>query len=287
MLKMTMFFESFGQGWTETYYYNASDPYIAIAGLRDPTDANGILNTWWNDRVTILDSQAALTNIRIAVDGNTRSSIEFIINSNFGTGKYDLVGESNLWSVLLARLYSGGPTVYNKAIYLGGIPVDQYKAPETFSPTAGYLGTLNKFLGDMINNGFQIKSRPRSGAGGTMTLTAFTPDAAALNVTVVPNVLGDAANLNGFVILRGVKTPRGWNGVHKAYTVPDPANPGHFLMKIGPARKPGITVPAWNALTAGTVQPFNAVYSIVNLFSKERMVEHKRGRFFGQLRGHR
>lgn len=294
-LKVTLFFQLNGQGWSEIYWVDESDP-VALAN--DNNLPGAAADSIIVQRLKLLAPAANCTHLRVSVDGKpgqewgatyqlptgqgqaTRSFLGIV-----GVGGESVLPPSVRVEVESAAVTPGVP-ILKRRNYLGGVPAD-------LMTTAGQLNRQNpswfKILSDFFTLGkhrpFCVRNRGSVTKG--KNLTQFQPSADGLAAQVAPNVLLNVVDTIGQVIISRVTQPHGWNGVHRAKTIADPLNPGQFLLTIGPRRTPGVTVPVWNVIDGGVITAYTTTYTQVNTVVAEQLVKKSTGRPFGVPVGRR
>jgi hypothetical protein len=82
-----------------------------------------------------------------------------------------------------------------------------------------------------------------------------------------------------YAVVRGVRYPRGWTGVHSCVVV----DPTH--VRIGPLRLPGRNLPPFQVGDRGTIQTLTPTFVAISSVSPDYITHRKQGRPFGSSRG--
>lgn len=296
VLKVILFFNLNGDGWSETYYVQGGDPVTWLYGTPAPTkpgltqlgpDATVILA----GRAAMLSNNAGVQHIRVSLDGVPHQAAGASLGLPGYQGTYPPptgLEPTNLTpqTRVLCRAYSvAGAVRYTANHYFGGLPGVVQDAKGNFLPDAQWMKALKTFTGALIASNAFLKSRPQASAASAITGFAVNADAQTANVA--PNVLGNVDGTIGSAIIRTLKAPHGWNGVHRAVVKPDPLNPGGHIMVIGPTRKPQVTVPPYGPESFGTVAALIPVYTTLLTLQPQGLVKKSTGRPFGVPVGRR
>lgn len=285
--KVQLFFVLGTDGWSETYYNSSTDPQALLAHLQ--TDARFASNPpdIISARLGMLIESAYLAGIRVSLDSGSRQTFSVEYAANSITGTYP-GSAAELWSSLLVRFQTTGLAIHRKNLFLGGIPETIIKPDHGFdSSNSKFNGYFTQFQIAIKNLGWQVKSRPGTVGPTTLPITAFVPSSDGRSATIAPVVPTATVGVPFFLLIRGMKYPRGWNGTHTALVYQITAVPLVLGMKVGPDKKAGVSLPPWDQNSAGTLTPFVPIYTNISLISAIKIVERKRGRPFDQLRGRR
>jgi hypothetical protein len=279
-LKAVWFFSGPEGGWTETNYWNGNDPVSFVLPTTLGFPANAPALNYLLTRITLLHANYYLAGLRASVLGDKRNSFETDIPAGIGRGLWKYGGAAEVWTSLLVKFSHTGPPTRSYRMYLGGIPEQIVSPAELFNPTDQWNKPFGAWSSAIKDGGMQLALRPTNAQAAIAPMTAFNVSGDGLTVTISPVPAGFPAPGPAPVIVRGLKIPHGWNGVHTGNVV------GGNLI-IGPVKRPGVSVPAWTAANAGTIQWFNQQSLGIDLVLGMRLVKHPRGRFFEQLRGRR
>lgn len=291
-LKIVWEFSQGKIGWSETYYAQFTDPgqYITL-------DASGNLqacpaNSFFLLRQALLNTSCTIDRVRASVVNTPRQVLvadlpEATSIGQFGAGtapgrKLEIAAEN--YSKLLLRFNSGFSRV--RSLWLGGLPDIIIKPPNQYAPNSAWNTALLNLSRILINGSYGVVSRPTPTTNpAAVPITSFTTAPNANGASILPIVQpGAPLPASWYVVIRGVKYPKGWNGVHRA-TIQGTA-PNQQLV-IGPTRKPYVTLPAWDAFAQGSVQlmPQTAIFSTWTSYTTDRIEQRKVGRPFGQPAG--
>jgi hypothetical protein len=286
--QVTWDFEEAGQGWAETYQISSDDPgsYIQLG----PTGA--LLATcpaglFLAARRNLLNNASSILHVRASKIRSAGVTLSAGIDALAGAGRYGTFapagegGSTETFAKLLIRIQC--TTVRRRTLWLGGIPEGIITAPQTYTPTDFWNTTLATFKGTLVGGGttYGIAGRPaRSSNPQAKQILTLVTDAGGYYATlgVLSTADYDAVN-GGYAIIRGVRYPRGWNGIH-LYQVIDATH-----LQIGPLRLPGHTVPTFRVGDRGTVQPNILAFSQYSNLIAERVTRRKIGLPFGVTRG--
>lgn len=297
-LKIVVEFQDAAQGGTETYYSSQSDPVAFTNAILNVGGAGGVPYQWLQARRSFLHNAVRIIGVRAGLDTGARYALTANLTPAQGQGLWSIGqgvsygGVLEDWTSLLCNLYSTTAGVQKKAIYFYGVPNTQISPPQTFAPSAVYLQTLQAFFSLLTNSIWQTKSRPPGAVSPISPIGNFTVSASGRNAAIIPVNPIFTVGANGLVIVRGLKYPRGWNGIHQGLIVAGIAGAPTFCV-IGPTRYPQVSIPAWDQNAKGTVQQATALgvsdfqYSTITLCEAVRMVERKRGRPLGVFHGRR
>jgi hypothetical protein len=279
-------------GWSEVFYTNQTDPaqYVIL-------NPNGSFNNAAPALVHILYRAACLapafqlTHVRASLVGSPQVTLSAGITAGIGGGTYFEPGKpgnpptpgADPVLKLLVRMQCGNTR--RRTLWLGGLPNTIISPTKTYAPTATWNRALGSFMSAVVlaaGTPYGIVSRPLAttppAAAPILTFTTTTDGLAG----ILTPLTQPAGNPNAwYVIIRGVKYPHGWNGVHKAsvYT------PNAAEMQVGPGRRAYVTAPAWTASAGGTVQIWAPAFTAFSNFTPERITSRKIGRPFGAPRG--
>lgn len=265
-------------GWSETYYATGTDPssYLVInnVGVIDPTCPAFVMML---ARTRILNTACYVQHCRVSVVGIPFTTLGAFFDGTIRNGAFPSVGQAanaeptEVFSKLLIRLLSGNTR--RKSLWLGGIP-EEIIAPGTgFNPTGVWNRNFRPYRDLLLSGIYQLVGRQTAATGPVaVPITAWAPTATGQGAVVSPIVAPAGPPPFWYVIVRSLKYPHGWNGVHRA--APNPAN--NTSMIIGPARRPGVTLPAWDVGGGGTVQalvpPTNPVTNVIQDYITHRKV---------------
>lgn len=294
-LKITMFFQLNGQGWSETYWNEETDP-VALANDNQPVGAAA--DSIITQRLKLLSPLANCTHMRVSVDGKFRQEwgVDYPQPQGNGTATRAFLGivgvgaEPVLPPSVRVEVQTAATPVASPIVkrrnYLGGVPGDLMTPNGQLNrANPNWFTILKDFFTAGKHRPFCLRTRGSVTTG--KNLTQFTPSADAYSAQVAPNVLANVVDTVGQVIISRVKEPHGWNGVHRAQTIPDPINPGQFLLTIGPRRKQGVTIPVWNVIDGGVITAFTTTLVQITLVAAENLVKKSTGRPFGVPVGRR
>lgn len=290
MLKVVFFFQESATGWSETYYFQGSDPL----GFRDlrPSPGGGIASfqDLYLARRHILNSNVSIKHVRIGLEGSFRSAVGYDPAGDNATGDYDPGKATEIPIALLIDWIAPGANgqVFHRRSFLGGIPESIIIAPELYNDATAWTDLLNTFINVCKQLSVRVKSRPdRSTA---LPIANFLPQPDGRFAEIDVGVAGLTLGHRGKYVVRGVNAPRGWNGTHTGLVLTATRGAPFQSIGIGPTRRTHVTVPAYNNLEAGTVQEFtqsDTNYRLVTSVKPERITEHKRGRPFAAPVGRR
>jgi hypothetical protein len=292
-LKITLFFLQNGQGWSETYWNNESDP---VALVNDNSGAGVATDSILVNRAKLLSPFASIVHLRASVDGNSRE--EYGVNYGLpgfpGQASRAFLAivpagpESILPPSIRVQVESGviGPgVILKRKNYLGGVPADLMNSHGTFERSGTWNTVLQAFFLTGKHRPFAMRSRPR--AADAVNIISFQIAADGLSAILGPDVALGVMTPVFQVNLRGIRSPHGWNGIHRATHVPNPLVPGANLIQIGPRRSVGVTVPPWAVGDGGTVGLTTPSFATLTNVAAEALVKKSTGRPFGVPRGRR
>lgn len=285
-IKVTLFFKERGQGWSENYYSNAGSVQDVIGTPTGQLGFATIAGRLIALRVALLNSQASIIYVRASTLVNPRVSLGSYTDELSSTGTFQeiaaptLAPPAEIDTCLVVRLVA--VDFKQGRLFLGGLPETIITPPQTYSPTAAWNAAFANFAAELENNQWLLVGRPP--ITGAIPLSSFDTAASAYAAVAGTGVTVLGANLQGEVILRGIKGPRGWNGIHLGRQ----AAANSLTTDIGPTRRAMVTLPPWTFLTGGgTIQAWAPTDHTINRVVPEYIGDHKRGRFFGQARGRR
>jgi hypothetical protein len=280
-------------GWSEVWWNSAGslDGYVQLDASGAPVPGTPLANLL-AVRLPMLSAVYAANHIRVTDTNPANGERSIDLPQNLGTGTYGNVtilgqtvtvagGSAEIFAKLLLRMDSG-PT-RRRNIWIGGIPEEIVKAPTTYNPTPKWNGKLAAFSSLMTTGGYGIQGRPLRSAA--VPITAFTTDNVTgrfAQVTPIPP-LADLTGAAFYVVIRGIKQPAGWNGVHRAFF----DGGGHTYIYIGPTRRTMRTVPVFAVGSGGTVQTMIPVFANTDRVRPIRIDKRGIGRPFGESRGRR
>jgi hypothetical protein len=291
-LKIVWDFQIGDIGWSETYYTNGIDPttYITLSN-------NGQLQacpalTFFTLRKELLVTSASILRVRASIPGSPRFCMiaEMPANANQGQWASTYAPLSPIrvadrtYTKLLVRWSSGFTRVRSQ--WIGGIPSIVVATPNTYNPSALWNTALGNWASALITGGYGLIGRPTPTTNPpAVPITAFTTSPTANAVTMLPIVQPGPPNPpSWYVVIRGVKYPKGWNGVHRAQIQTVGGVP---TLILGPTRKAYLSAPPWDPFAQGTVQlvPTTPLFFAFNSFTADRIEQRKVGRPFGQPLG--
>jgi hypothetical protein len=289
-VKIVAIFESPLGGWSEVYYNSAVNPDAWMTPGTNPLVSSDPFGVWTRARLGLLSSQCFLSYVRVSLTPGFRldRTYEFFPAQGRGSYKRLSVGGGIIvasrssvetYTSLLLKCEAGFNA--SKRLYLGGIPEDVVVPPQIYSPTPEFTSAYVNFQAVIQNGSYQIASRPPAVAA--QPIASFVVSASGRSATITPGIGVFAGNGYLPVVIRGVKYPRGWNGVHQAFK--PSASVAQFV--IGPTRKPQVSLPPWDINAGGSFQIFYPLLQTIDRVTTERLVERKRGRFFGEPVGRR
>lgn len=280
-LKVTWFFEGAGEGWTEVYY--TSQANIAdYLGATDQVSGTGTeAAKFANRRSEILGTAYTVRRVRVndlATPGAFR--VGEVLNPDDYKRFSAEASSAEVFASLLINM-EAGPT-HRRRLYLGGIPEAVVQQPGNYVPPPTFVNAFKRFADYMTGGIYTTRSRPRIDPASTLQITAFDvqPDARTSFMSPRTIPLGDPASW--YVLIRGLRNPRGWNGVHRAIK-----GPTADTMLIGPTRKTLPSTPVFIPDPAATVAVFAVTYNVIDRVTPIRVISRRRGRPFGLPRGRR
>jgi hypothetical protein len=289
-LKIVIAFKESDEGWSEVYYTAGTDPsaYISAnnAGIISPTCDAALLIV---ARAQLLNLVSGITHIRVSAVGAPRQTAALFVNPPLGSGAFPVIGggqgstePAEIFSKLLIRMNAG--TVRTKTLWLGGIPEQIIGPAQFFTPTNRWNTVFTVFRNLILQTPYVVLGRQLAVTiPAAVPITAFTTSANGQSATVTPTVAPAGPPAQWYVIVRGIKNPRGWNGVHRAQVNPADGT----MMILGPTRKPVVTLPAWAAGSGGTVQALAYPTNNITGVHQEYITHRKVGRPFDEPRGRR
>lgn len=289
MLKVVLFFDSGAVGWTETYYAEGDDPFEFVAPILPPFNIGAILGLL-QVRRGMLAGNIKITRIRASVEGQPRNAAVAVPRAANQMGLINLAEPTEDWTTVLVRITSRGGTpagVFNRNLYLGGIPEANVVGPEGYVPIPPFSTAFLEFRDLLKTAPWKSKVRPAVTRANSGLITEFVVGPTGRTAEIQPDLLPGFLGANS-VIIRGLKAPRGWNGSHKAVSAnANPPLTGTSTF-IGPTRRSNPSLPLFNANQDARIQAIvDYQYLSIAAVIDERLVEHKRGRPFGAPRGRR
>jgi hypothetical protein len=284
-LKINVTFAEAGPGWSETYYSSLGNPsdYIKYVGSGDldPTCPAGRFRTI---RKGCLTATAAVQHIRASLVGSPQITLSHYSSAIAGAGTYTPETGRNphsaeVFAKLLIRMQCG--QTKRRSLWLGGLPEEVVTGPQTYTPNNTWNSALGTFTDHLATTTYGIVGRlPALGPPVAQAISSFVTMPSSLGVTIQPVPTNAPNGAYGYVVIRGLKYPRGWNGVHRAYF-----NLLGTSFQIGPTRETQHTVPVWDIGSGGTVQLLT--YNLTPFTSgfPEYITHRKVGRPFGESRG--
>lgn len=284
-LRIVWSYEEAGEGWSELYGTDQSDPsaYITLtpSGNLDPAcPAFKFLLA----RVGCLNGASYVTHVRASLVGSPGIVLGVNIRSSDGHGTYvtnarrPTASSTEVFAKLELRILCG--TTRRRTLWLGGIPESIISPPQFYSPTADWLEVLSAFRDELVigTTSYGIIGRPRkTTVPAAVTISAFAVDASGYTATLtVPSTASFLASNSGLCIVRTVRRPRGWNGIH-GVSVLDATH-----LEIGPLRLPGHTVPPFVLGDSGSVQVYAPSYLKYTAINTGRITKRKVGAPFGR-----
>jgi hypothetical protein len=280
-------------GWSEVAWSSAGslDGYVQLDAVNIPVVGTPLRNLI-DVRLPLLSPTYAMTHIRVTDMNPANGERSIDLPQSVGTGQFggvgvvggvvlNLVPAAEIFAKLLLRMESG-PT-RRRNWWLGGIPESIVKPPTIYNPNPQWNQKLAAFSNLILTGGYGINGRPlRTAATPILTFVPDSFDATTAGLTPVPAgfPLTGAA---GYVVLRGIKKPRGWNGIHPAYV--DPSAP--TVLRVGPTRRSMVTEPAFAPSARATVQYLVPVFVATDRVRPVRIDRRKIGRPFGESPGRR
>jgi hypothetical protein len=284
-IKINVTYAENGPGWSETYYSSLGNPtdYIQFSspGILDPICPAGVFLA---SRLKCLSQQTYLQHIRASLVGSPQVTMSVYIPSPSGRGKYIAnaapFGESaEVFAKLLLRMQCG--QTKRRSLWLGGIPEEIVSSPSTYAPTANWNTQLSQFLSLLTTSTYGIVGRlTAAGPPVAQVLQSFTISALSIGATIAPAPTNAPGGAYCYCVLRGIRYPRGWNGVHRGYV-----NLLQTSIQIGPFREVKVSLPPWDAFAGGTIQLLTFPLTPFTSGFAEYITHRKVGRPFGESRG--
>jgi hypothetical protein len=278
-----MYFELEGNGWSEVHYTN--DTAIPSYAPQDNDWVDGISNAavMFTVRRKCLVEAARLKHMRITDLAHPGQFIAHDYADIASAGLYTFAppaGEAETFESLLLTLQSGNE--FRRKVYLGGIPDIIVGGSQLYEPTSIWQRQLNIYLSHVGKAPYCVRSRPRPDPLNAVRISQLDVQADGKHAIVSPKVRPDTNPQEWYVLLRGVKNPSGWNGVHKAtFQI------GGTGMVIGPTRRALPSVPIFDFAPSANVVLMTPSFNVITAIDVNRIVERKRGRPFGKSRGRR
>lgn len=285
-LKVTMFFELDKSGWTEVYYtsdaeisdYTGTPPEDFKAG----TKASDLIRL----RRKLIEPDVKILRMRVSKVDSPQEFLVFDIEGDAQLGQYVSIRANDeetaeVYSSILLTLEAGA--IARRKLWLGGLPEENLRGPQTYRPTSRFNDAMQVFVKHITSTPYAMRSRPIRIGNELTTITQFDVIGNG-NLAVVKPIIRPAGNpAEWYVLVRGVKVPRSWNGVWRAREW------GLVLgsMIIGPANRAKPSLPLWLSGPSGTVQLATFRYLPLTGWSIGSIRSRKRGRPFGQSRGRR
>jgi hypothetical protein len=271
-------------GWSEFYANSAGtiDSWLQVDPANNLVISGSPVQLLLQARLDMLSQAYRISHVRVT-DYNTANGERSIdIPTAIGNGRYPLSGSSaESFAKLLLRMDSG-PTK-RKNYWMGGIPEEIVKAPNVYNPTPYWNGKLAAWTAILLAGGYGINGRPAKSAAQVIT-TFGSFDTLGQTAQVQPVPAGVTVPGSFFyVVIRGMKQPRGWNGIHLATWSGTPAT----FITIGPTRRSQVTTPAFVPSARATVQLMTPVFTPTDRIRPVRISRRKIGRPFGAEVGRR
>jgi len=288
-LRVVYDFLEAGEGWSEVYWTNDTAPsdYIAIDtdGTVSSTTKAGIFIAV---RTAILNTFTQILRVRVSQVGMPRVVIPAPVQPAQGTGTFIYgssgkpPGGAQTYAKLLMFMSSGATR--RRSMWLGGIPEIIIEDPQTYKPTSRWNSALLNYQMELRKNyGIVGRPAPTGGTPAVPILTFVVDPQVAVTATATPSVAAPVGTPTSWlVILRGIKAPRGWNGVHRAQ-----AGTTSGTIVIGPTRKSQVSEPAYAPNTGATIQAFAPTFAQFDSVVPVRVSKRKTGRPFGLPAGRR
>lgn len=287
-LKIVFEFSQQGEGWSEVYYNSTNDPSAYLV-LDDASHVVVGCPVWFLEqvRLALLTSQGFLTWIRVSLVGKPGSVRAVGIPPQDGVGLYSSAfGKPAKPAEIFAKLLMRGEAglTQRKSFWIGGIPEDVIQPGQTYQPNAQFDAALGLFRTLLTSGTYGIVGRQSSTTPPVATaITAFSISSNGLSAQITPLVQPPGNPLTWYVILRSVKYPKTWGGIHRAsVTVGVPST-----MTLGPFRTPKVSLPAWDFTSGGTVQALAPPFTGFDRIRADRIALRKVGRPFALPRGRR
>ncbi len=283
-VKCVISFKQGATGWTETYYHSAAGIPQFIGPLANRWADGTPVGTLMSERRACLSRQCSIEHVRVT-DLVTFETLPYTpVIPAVGMLYARLAnqtspGDAEVWSSLMVNLYSG--TKRPRRLYLGGIPENIVTQPQFYRPDSLWQGVFANFAAVLTGGNYGWLSRPKTVPNET-TLIAFTVNPDGRTALVTPRLQPNGNPTQWYVLIRGLSAPRGWNGVHRAIQTDAPN-----VMLIGPARRAGVSLPVFTANPKQTVSLFAPPFTAIDAVAAVKIVNKKRGRPFGLLRGRR
>lgn len=285
-LKVTLFFEEGGEGWSEVYYTN--DATIAAFTGEPPNDfkAPAPVVKLIQSRQNLLTKEVTFLRIRVSSIENPGQFLIYQLSPPDNKGLYTPAddqsqGSSEIFASLLLTLEAG--VIARRKLWLGGVPEENVKSPQTYSPTTSWRRLLGSFLKIVSAPPYVCRSRPVKINNALTQIGSIDVIGFGFFIEMEPIVRPADNPTSWYVLVRGCKGPKGVNGVYRARVSSlDPTR-----MSLGPTRRVLYNDPPFRPVPGAVCQLFIPRYLELSGADIGRIVSRKRGRPFGQSRGRR
>jgi hypothetical protein len=143
-IRLTMFFEQAGQGFTESYWTTGTDP--DVRSYRTAADFLA------NKRIKVSGEQTRLTNIRLNVEGVFR---DLVGGTYPGGGLQGTIGKpSDFVDTALMMRGASADSKFRRSNYVRGIWDEVVTTGGDYVPNADFLAVLGPFVSALINRGW-------------------------------------------------------------------------------------------------------------------------------------
>lgn len=285
-IKVTLYMKAGIYGASESYIYAATS-FNSVAGTVPPGTLSwaggtpldelvGVRSQLSTDDVTI--EKVRLQDLGTPGKATSRYPVRPVVCKAAPAGD----NETDWTSLLITQETANGRRapkyIFGVPYFLRG-PDNQY----TLLRAGEFQAKLDRFTKVLTNGNWQIQHRPALGAGDMTPITSFevAPDglSAVLGPLIAPTPI--PASGKWLVVVRGLRGPKGWNGVHEAT-----AGTGNTTI-IGPGVRVRPSAPAFASMAGQTVALFGANFDTINFAGPVRIVERDRGRPFDSPVGRR
>jgi len=287
MLRIQVYFADSAGGWSETYYSVDTDPLAFVnTAAQQGSSQSGNAHDLMVNRANLLNYDSSIAGVRASVFGSFRNAVEADVHGLYDGYRFPKAkGAAESDVALLVKLgASTGSKQVQSRLYLSGLPEFIIGTTNAYTPVANWPDYMTPFKTMLGNGQWKLVPRPdKQDKTVTLPITYFTTS--SNNIATIGPVVG-APSAGDFVkiVVSGVKYPRGWNGNHTAKVVTI-SGPSPLYYQFTVPKKLVETVPVWDASANGTVRLAGQTPFSINYTQDARIVFHKRGRFFEQLRG--
>lgn len=275
--KVVFFFKDEEYGSTETYVNNASSWDSLIGTATSKVQIKSRLGKLLSARLGILNGAVKFVRARVNDLANPGQLIILAPPEGFERGRFlAKADQQEDWTDLLCLLQAGFVT--RRRLTLMGIPTAISDPAQQLKDDPAFSGKFSKFEEELESGSWVILSRPLKGAA--TPITGFVVAASGTTATVT-TAIADPGIPQFNLVIRGLKTPYGWNGVHHAKL----SEAGVFI--IGPTKHALPSGPPFVVAPGQTAQVFAYRSNAITDVSMVRIVDKKRGGPFGRPRGKR